>query len=80
MILDEFGKAAQAYLTEGFLTSAKLVLRFLAGLQGMVEGHGLYSVLGGIVDQAASYLTAGEAVSCSMLPSLPLPYCDPNSE
>ncbi|PUU73652.1 MIF4G like-domain-containing protein [Tuber borchii] len=61
LILDEFGKAAQAYLTEGFLTSAKLVLRFLAGLQGMVEGHGLYTVLDGIVDQAAGYLTAGEA-------------------
>lgn len=73
MILDEFGKAAQAYLTEGFLTSAKLVLRFLAGLQGMVEGHGLYTVLDGIVDQAAGYLAAEEAVSCSTLSSLPHP-------
>jgi hypothetical protein len=62
LILDEFSKATQAYLTEGLLTRTKLLLRFFGCVQGMLEGDGVYPVLNAIVDKAAAVLSAGEVV------------------
>lgn len=70
-ILDEFTRAAEAYLARGLFTGTKLILRFLGGIQGMLEGDGVYPVLHSLVDKAVALLDEDEVVCLLFLTRFP---------
>ena len=57
-ILARAGKAIHEYLQTGAWREVKLVLRFLACLQGLLEGEGVFPVLEDLFLRAVDLQTA----------------------
>jgi nuclear cap-binding protein subunit 1 len=52
-ILERIGKVGQEYLAKGNWRELKLILRLLAGLQGLFEGDGVFPLLDQLFEKAA---------------------------
>lgn len=57
-LLEQGGKALQDYLYAGAWREVKLVLRFFACLQGLLEGEGVFPVLEDLFSRAVELQTA----------------------
>ena len=57
-ILDRAAKTIQEHLQAGDWREVKLILRFLACLQGLLEGEGLFPVLEDLFSRAVDLQTA----------------------
>ena len=57
-ILQKVGEALQGYLNAGQWRNTKLALRFLGCLQGILEGDGVFGILGELFSRAIDLQTA----------------------
>lgn len=66
-LLEKAGQAAQLHISSGLWREAKLVLRFLACLQGLFEGDGIFPLLEELFARAG-YLQTASSVDVRYVP------------
>jgi nuclear cap-binding protein subunit 1 len=63
-VLTKTGDVAQSYIDAGEWREVKLVLRFLACMQGLFEGEGIFPILEDLFSRAVDLQTASSEDVC----------------